>query len=422
VRMRVFKQTGALAAGTVVSGFLAYAFFAMATRTLGASRAAPVSLLWTYWAITAAILTFPLQHWTIRLLAEGAEGTLARSQKRIWAGTAVASALSALLAYMARDVLFHDPSLAYPAMVAAITAGAAFSGLVRGGLAGRRRYAATGVSMAADNLLRVALGVVVAVAGGGAMAFGLALVAGPFSGFLWLSSLRFVGRNAAEAESIASPLALASGLAAGSLIAQVVLTGGPVALAVMGGTPQQVTSLFLALALWRAPYLIALGVAPQLTMGLSRAALAGDNRRLRRGRRWTLVTVLGAAILAFLAGATVVDPILRVVFGSDVVLDWQTLALIGAGTAFAVGNLVLLLLMLAVGTSRPVNRAWLGAVIVAAAILVVVVPLPPTDRVATAFMAAQVTAFALLLTAPLRELRAAATLETDATSQSPLGM
>lgn len=421
MRMRVFRQTGALAAGTVVGGLLAYAFFAMATRTLGARQAAPVAVLWTYWVITAAILTFPLQHWSIRLLAEGAEGTIARSQRRIWAGTAVASTLSALLTYLARDVLFHDPSLVYPVMVAAITAGAAFSGLVRGGLAGRRRYVATGISMAAENLLRVALGVVVALAGGGPMAFGFALVAGSLSGFLWLSSLRFKGRNAAEAESIASPLALASGLAAGSLIAQVVLTGGPVALAVMGGTPQQVTSLFLALALWRAPYLIALGVAPQLTLGLSRAALAGDNRRLRRARRWTVLVILGAAILAFLAGATIIDPILRVVFGSDVVLDWQTLALIGAGTAFAVGNLVLMLLMLALGTSRFLNRAWLGAVIVAAAVLVAV-PLPATDRVATAFMTAQVTAFALLLTAPLRELRTTPALKTDATSRSPLGM
>jgi hypothetical protein len=87
----------------------------------------------------------------------------------------------------------------------------------------------------------------------------------------------------------------------------------------------------------------------------------------------------------------------------------------------AVGNLVLLLLMLALGTSRPVNRAWLGAIAVVAAILVAV-PLPPTDRVATAFLAAQVTAFAMLLTAPLRGRRAPATIEADATSQSPLGM
>jgi O-antigen/teichoic acid export membrane protein len=421
VRTRVFKQTGALGAGTVVGGLLAYAFFAMATRTLGASDAAPVSVLWTYWTMAAAILTFPLQHWTIRLLTRGDEGTLARSQTRIWAGTAVVSAFSALLAYLARDVLFHDSTVAYPAMVAGITAGAALSGLVRGGLAGRGRYAATGVSVAAENLLRVALGVAVALAGGGAVAFGLALVVGSFSGFLWPSSLRFGDRITGAAESISSPLALASGLAAGSLIAQIVLTGGPVALAALGGTPQQVTSLFVALAVWRAPYLVSLGVAPRITSALTRMTLAGDEQRLRRARKWTLLAVLGAAVLAFLAGATIFDPVLRMVFGRDVVLDWQTPALIGVGTAAAIGNLVLLLLMLALGTSRPVSRAWLAAVVVVAAILVGV-PVSPLNRVATAFVAAQLTAFALLLAAPLRGQQGPAARDAaDATSQTPPG-
>jgi O-antigen/teichoic acid export membrane protein len=420
VRTRVFKQTGALGAGTVVGGLLAYAFFAMATRTLGASDAAPVSVLWTYWTMAAAILTFPLQHWTIRLLTRGDEGTLARSQKRIWVGTAIVSTVSALLAYLARDVLFHDPTVAYPAMVAGITAGAALSGLVRGGLAGRGRYAATGMSMATENLLRVSLGVAVVLAGGAAVAFGFVLVIGSFSGFFWPSTLRFGGRSTAATESIASPLALASGLAAGSLIAQVVLTGGPVALAALGGTPQQVTSLFVALAVWRAPYLVSLGLAPQLTPALTRMALAGDEQRLRRARRWTLLAVLGAAAVAFLAGATIVGPVLRVVFGSDVVLDWQTAALIGVGTAAAVGNLVLLLLMLALGTSRPVNRAWLAAVAVVASMLAI--PLSPQDRVVSAFVAAQLTAFAVLLAAPLRGQPAPATQEAaDVTSQTPLG-
>jgi O-antigen/teichoic acid export membrane protein len=421
VRTRVLKQTSALGAGTVVGGLLAYAFFATATRSLGASDAAPVSVLWTYWTMAAAILTFPLQHWTIRLLTRGDEGTLARSQSRIWAGTAVVSAFSALLAYLARDVLFHDSTVAYPAMVAGITAGAALSGSVRGALAGRGRYAATGMSMATENLLRVALAVAVAIAGGGAVAFGLALVAGSFSAFLWPSSLRFGDRSTAAGESIASPLALVSGLAAGSLIAQVVLTGGPIALAAMGGTPRQVTSLFVTLAVWRAPYLVALGVAPRLTPALTRMTLARDEQRLRRARRWILLAVLGGSAVAFLVGATIVGPVLRVVFGIDVVLDWQTAALIGVGTAAAVGNLALLLLMLALGTSRPLNRAWLAAVVVVAAILVAV-PVSPLNRVATAFVGAELTAFALLLAAPLRG-REAPTIRdaAEATSETPPG-
>jgi O-antigen/teichoic acid export membrane protein len=421
VRTRLFRQTGALGAGTVVGGLLAYAFFAMATRSLGASAAAPVSVLWTYWTMAAAILTFPLQHWTIRLLTRGAEGTLARSRGRIWIGAAVLSVFSALLAYLARDLLFHDPTVAYPAMVAGITAGATLSGLVRGALAGRGRFAATGLSMATENLLRVALGVVVALAGGGAVAFGIVLVLGSFSAFFWPSSLRFDAQGTVAAESISSPLALASGLAAGSLIAQIVLTGGPVALATLGGTPRQVTSLFAALAVWRAPYLAVLGVTPRLTPALTRMTLTGDERRLRRARRWILLAVVGAAGAAFLAGATFVPPLLRAVFGSDVVLDRIPSALIGVGTAAAVGNLVLLLVMLALGTSRPVNRAWLIAAAVVGAILVAV-PLEPLDRVVTAFVAAQLTAFALLAVTRIRGQPGPAAQDAgEATSQMPLG-
>jgi hypothetical protein len=96
-------------------------------------------------------------------------------------------------------------------------------------------------------------------------------------------------------------------------------------------------------------------------------------------------------------------------------------ALIGVGTAAAVGNLALLLLMLALGSSRPVNRAWLIAVVVVTAILVAV-PVAPLNRVVTAFVAAQLTAFALLLAAPLRGQQAPATPDAaDATIQTPPG-
>ena len=59
----------ALAAGSLTSGVLAYVFFAISTRALGAEAAAPVSVLWTYWSFAAAALTFPLQHWITRSVA-----------------------------------------------------------------------------------------------------------------------------------------------------------------------------------------------------------------------------------------------------------------------------------------------------------------------------------------------------------------
>jgi len=421
-RTRAFKQTGALAAGTFIGGVLAYAFFALATRVLGARDAAPISILWSYWIMVAAVLTFPLQHWTIRLLTEGAEGTLARSRKRIWVGTGVGAGLCFVVAWVAREPLFHDRTLAFPVMMASITAGAALTGLVRGGLAGRGRFAATGASLALENLVRVALAAVVALVGGGAEAFGLALVVGSLSGLMWPSSLRLDRSSTATSKSIVSPVALASGLVASSLIAQIVLTGGPVALAALGGTPRHVTALFLGLAVWRAPYLICLGVAPQLTAVLTRMALDGAARRLRRNRIWAGLAVLGAAALAVLAGATFFVPAVRLVFGSELGLDGVISALIGVGTVLAIGNMALLLLMLALGTPRPANRAWLLAVLVMGFVLAAA-PLGPLDRVVAAFVAAELTAFVLLMLSRLPAAARATSHEgADITTRTPQGM
>ena len=58
---RPLRDTSALAVGSVVSGLLAYVFFAMVTRALGPEPAAPVSVLWAWWSFAGAALTFPLQ-------------------------------------------------------------------------------------------------------------------------------------------------------------------------------------------------------------------------------------------------------------------------------------------------------------------------------------------------------------------------
>ena len=57
------RNTLGLATGSIVSGVLAYAVFALTTRALGSEQAAPVAVLWTYWGLSAAALTFPIQHW-----------------------------------------------------------------------------------------------------------------------------------------------------------------------------------------------------------------------------------------------------------------------------------------------------------------------------------------------------------------------
>jgi O-antigen/teichoic acid export membrane protein len=391
------RDSGALAAGSVVAGLLAYVFFALTTHSLGAEGAAPVSILWSYWTAVAAVLTFSLQHWTIRTLAhDGHESTVARSLPKIAIVSVVVAALAGLVAYVFREPLFGDPGIIFPALVAAITVGSTFSGLVRGALAGRHRYGATAASLVGENAVRVILAVAVAVAGGGSKAFGVALACGPVIGLVWVRSLRF-DRGPATVPASGSPLALVSETAGGSLISQVVLTSAPVVLAAAGGAPEQVTSLFVALAVWRAPYLVALGVTPKLTGGLTRLAVSRQVRQLARLRMLTVAGVIGAAAVAVLVGLTLFQPLLHVAFGSDVGMAAWALAATGVGTAIAIGNLVLMLLMLALGRSGQATAAWAAAVAVAAGWLAVSGGLAPTSRVVVAFVLAEASAFVLLL-------------------------
>ncbi|HEX2497752.1 MAG TPA: hypothetical protein VHO00_03065, partial [Actinomycetes bacterium] len=394
---RRIRDSGALAAGSVVAGLLAYGFFALTTHSLGAGGAAPVSILWSYWTAVAAVLTFTLQHWTIRTLAhDGHEGTLARSLPRIAIMAAVVAALAGLVAYVFREPLFGDPGVIFPALVAAITVGSVFTGLLRGALAGRHRYGATAASLVGENAVRVILAVAVAMAGGGAEAFGVALACGPVIGLVWVRSLRFA-REPGYPPASGNPLALVSETAGGSLISQVVLTSAPVVLAAAGGAPDQVTSLFVALAVWRAPYLVALGMTPKLTGGLTRLAVNRQARPLARLRMLTVAGVVGAVALAVLVSLTLFQPLLHVAFGEDIGLAEWALAATGAGTAIAVGNLVLMLLMLALGRPGQATAAWAVAVAVAAGWLGLSGGLAPTSRVVVAFVLAEASAFVLLL-------------------------
>jgi len=395
-RRRAARDSLALTVGSGLAGLLAYVFFALATRSLGVERAAPVSVLWSWWAIAAAVLTFSVQHWIIATLAgDGHETTVARSMPRIALAGGALAVLTGVVAFAARGILFDDGGVAFPAMVAVLTAGSLFTGIVRGALAGRRRYVASAACLVSENAVRVAGAVAAALAGAGAVAFGVALVVGSLTGLIWVRALRFEHSHP-RSHPVRNPMALMSGIAGGSLIAQVVLTGGPVALAVVGGSPAEVTSVFVALAVCRAPYVVALGVAPQLTGWLARLAGQGQQTRLARLRAGTAVATLAAAGLAALLAIGVLPWLLRGIFGPDVELATGLLVMLGIGTAVALGNLVLLLLLLALQRPRSATWAWTAALVVAAGWLAAGFDEPAT-RVVVAFLLAQVTAFVVLL-------------------------
>ena len=391
----------ALTAGSVLSGLLAYVLFALVTRGIGAEAAAPVSVLWTLWALAGAAFTFPLQHWITRSVVAGREGEVRRSGGRVATVVVVAALAVGAVTWLLRERLFHRDDAWFPVLVVLVTLGSAAVGVVRGTLGGRGRFAAVGWSLVAENGLRCVLVVGLLLAGvHDPELHGLALAAGGLVA-LWPSGWRF----AATGTGHGGALAFLGGAAAGQVVAQGVLTGGPVLLALLGGSPVEVTATFAALALFRAPYQVVLGALPQLTQQVTTHVLADRLDRLRAMGRALAAAAVAGACLAALFGAVVGPWLLRLVFGDSVVVSSGVAAVVAAGCTLAVANVVLMVAALAGHGPLRVTGAWALAIVAGAVAVVVLTASPPVNRTTTAFLVTEVVAAAALALAAWTSLR-----------------
>lgn len=401
------RDTTALAAGSAVSGLLAYVVFALTTRTLGAESAAPVSVLWSHWALAGAALTFPVQHWITRTLTAHGDGAVRRVAPRLALVALAVSLGSGVLAALVRDPLFDRDDLWFPLLVALVTLGSAVTGVTRGVLAARHRFVEVGASLVVENGIRCLVAGALVVGGSESpVAFGLALVAGHLMVLLWPSAFRLAGTASDPPRS--GTRGFLAGAGAGQLLHQVVLTGGPVALALAGGGQREVTALFAALSLYRAPFTVALGVVPQLTTRATVLVTGGRQAAVRGLVRTAALLTVAGTVAAGVAGALVGPPLVQLVFGGDVRIAAGTSGWLAAGSALAVGNLVLMVVALAEDRAAQVARVWAGAAAVALTVLLVPVAGEPLTRTVAAFVTAEVVASAALLLTARRALSARA--------------
>lgn len=373
-----------------MSGLAAYLFIAIGTRSVGSDAFAAVSVLWTLWAMSAAVFTFPVQHWVIRTFeADGGEGRVRKALPNLLMASLLLGALLGAVSWAFRSPFFASEGWAFPALAAAIPLGSVLMGLNRGVLSARRRFTSTAMAIAGENLIRTAAALVVSAAVG----LGVALIAGFSIALLWPSSLKLESSGSQHLQL--SPLAFVGGVAGGSLIGQIVLTSGPLLLALAGGSPAQVTGLFSALALFRAPYMVAMGIAPRLTAGLTRLALDEGSAALRRLTGRSMWAALALTSAAGTIGAGLGPRLLTTVFGADVALPAVTVAVVAMASAVALCSLYLTLLMVATGRAAAVSVSWaVGAT--AGAVYLLLGLGDPLDTVAGGFLVAEVVALAAI--------------------------
>jgi len=391
-----FGDSSVLALGSLVSGLAAYAFIAVGARSVGSEAFAAVTVLWTLWAMSAAVFTFPVQHWVIRTIeADGGEVGVRAALRTLGFATITVSVLLGLVSWLFRFNLFGDGGLAFPIMAAIVPIGTVFMGLNRGVLSARRQFRSTALAIAGENLIRATAALAVKTAIG----LGWALIGGFAIGLFWPSSYRLEKSGTSKFER--SPLVFVGGVAGGSLVGQIVLTSGPLVLAIIGGLPGQITGLFSALALFRAPYMIAIGVTPRMTAWLTRTVLDNGQVAVRGLTHKAIFAALILLPIAGVLGATIGPDVLKLVFGPGVILSAYTTALVAAGSAVAIFTLLVTLLMLAAARSGSISVAWaLGAAGGTAVVLSGIGS--PVNTVAAAFLTAEIIALAALSVAALR--------------------
>src|SRR5262249_54546862 len=151
------------------------------------------------------------------------------------------------------EQLFHSDAIWFPLLVMIVTLGSGFIGIVRGGLSARHQFVSVAAALVAENAVRcLAAGVLIVFDVTSPVAFGACLAGGALVGLFWPRSFRFSREQGKP--TVESALRFIGGAAGGQLIGQAVLTGGPVVLALSGGSAAEVTALFAGLALFRAPY------------------------------------------------------------------------------------------------------------------------------------------------------------------------
>lgn len=345
-----------LVTGSVVNGVAAFLFIALGTDAYGAEGFAAASVVWSIWSMGTAVLTFPMQHWTIRQLRRGGSSDRVQATFVHIAGwAAVVGACVAAGGWLVGERVLRTTSVVSPVTIVVLLAGAVPLGHVVGRLVASDRYRAAGLMVGGGNIVRLVVAAGLVVVGVSSDMFVVALAAGPILLLLWPSLMR----PAPSGTPTTNALDVVE-LSVANSLAQMTLAGGPLLIAALGSSDRLVSALFATMALARAPYLVLLGASMRLT------SLWSDPSRRAPSHLAIGLATIATAVVAGVASGVVGPPTVALLFGPDTALSAVATGWIAVGATLALGTLVLTSSHTARDATRPLVRSWIGAVAVGA--------------------------------------------------------
>jgi len=357
--------------GLAIAGVTAYGFTVVAARALGPTDYAPLSVLWAMVFVAGPGFFLPIEQEVSRALAARRAhgvGTGPVIRRAALFGASIALLLLVamlLLSTVLVNHLFSGDWLLFVGLVLGML-GYCVEHLARGTYSGLGRFRPYSVVVGGEALLRFLICVVLAVASVGyAGWYGLALGIAPVCAVL--ISLR--GQHGMVTEGPDAPwseLSTALGaLLAGSVLAMVLVNGGPIAMQILAGEDQQelVSQFFTAVIIARIPLFLFQAVQAALLPKLSALASAGRFDEFRMGFRKLVAVVAGAGAIAVVAAFVIGPWAIRLLYGPDFDLGHRTVGLLAAGSVLFMLAQAMAQAVIALGGHTRMALCWLAAVV-----------------------------------------------------------
>lgn len=382
-RSRDKRGTIAIVAATATGAVAVLVFHAIATRTLGTDGFAPIAVLWTVMFLLFTVLQLPAeQHLTRALVVTRSPDDLKRVYRAMFGAFTVALVIGTAFVALTLD-RFFEGSAAYVGVVAAIVVNRSIMSAARGSLAGHRRFAAYGATIALEAAALLAGGVTVMLLGGSAIMFTIVMALAPLATLLSRPFARVEGHGD-RPNADPQPASFLAWLVIATASSQAIIAGGPIAVSFIGGGPVAVSIFFTSFALLRGPITSAYNLIARVLPDFTELANSSDPHRLWRwGPRLVVFGVL-LGIVAAIGAGLFLRPLVGAIYGPEFRPPQIAALLGGAGVGLGLGVLFATQMYTAAARGARLAAGWLIALASALAFLALS-DLEPITRTAAAF-------------------------------------
>jgi hypothetical protein len=289
---------------------------------------------------------------------------------------------------------FFEGNFVYVVITAAIVVARSIMTTARGSLAGHRRFAGYGATIAFEAVGLLVGGILVATFDGSAPMFAVVMVIAPLATLLTRPFSAVEGRG--DKPNIEpQPASFLAWLILATAASQVIIAGGPIAVSFIGGTAAAVSIFFTSFALLRGPITSAYNLVARVLPDFTELAHSDDPHRLWQwGPRLVVFGAVVGVIGASGAGLFL-RPLVGAIYGDSFRPPQAAAILGGASIGLGLGALFATQMYTAAAKGPRLATGWLIALLAAASFLVLS-SLEPITRTAAAFAVGEATGLVLL--------------------------